>query len=252
MEKNITPEISEYFSKRRTVRKFEDKDIDAKMLNNILLSASKAPTCGNMQLYSVVVTRNPERRKELAALHFNQPASQAPVMLTVCADLERMTRWAQLRNADAGFDNLLSLSSALADAYIYAQQIVTIAEMAGLGTCYLGTATYNAPEISALLHLPKRVVPVACIALGWPAEEGVETERLPLEAIMHEEEYRHDNDDEFLALHHDKEEYPANKGYVEENGKDNLAQVFTEVRYPRAMNEEFSAKLTTWLKGLYL
>lgn len=247
MEKNIDKAIPEYFTKRRTIRNYEAREVDDNLLKNILSAAEKAPTCGNMQLYSVIVTRDAKRREELAALHFNQPASKAPVLLTVCADLERMTRWGMLRHADVGFDNLLSWSSAIADAYIYAQQIVTIAEMKGLGTCYLGTATYNAPEIAALLHLPERVVPVACISLGWPAEAGQATERLPLEAIMHNEDYRNDSDDEFLLLHKEKEEYPQNKEYVKENGKENLAQVFTEVRYPRAMNEDFSRKLTEWM-----
>lgn len=252
MDKKIEETLTEYFSKRRSVRKFSSREVDSKLLDSILLAASKAPTCGNMQLYSVVVTRSPECLAKLAPLHFSQPATQAPVLLTVCADFSRMTRWAGLSDADAGFDNFLSLTSAMADAMIYAQQVVTIAELHGLGTCYLGTVTYNAPEIASLLKLPRLVMPVACIALGWPAEEGVPTERLPLRAIVHEEEYRADSDAEFLELHREKEDYAPNRGYVEENGKKNLAQVFSEVRYPRAMNEEFSAKLLAWLKGQFL
>lgn len=242
----------EYFHNRRSIRKFSDCEVPSKLLNSILEDAMKAPTCGNMQLYSVVVTRDSIKKEALSSLHFNQPACGAPVLLTVCADFNRFTRWCTLRHADAAFDNFLSFTSAFADAIIYAQQIVTIAELNGLGTCYLGTAIYNAPEIASLLHLPTLVMPVACLAIGWPVEEGVATERLPLRAIVHEEEYRADSDEEILTLFKEKEEYPANKGYVEENDKQNLAQVFAEVRYPRSLNEPFSAKLMEWLRPTFL
>ena len=62
----------------------------------------------------------------------------------------------------------------MTDAVILAQQIVTVAELNGLGSCYLGTVTYNPEEISRLLGLPELVVPVACVALGYPADGGVE------------------------------------------------------------------------------
>lgn len=237
-----------YFAERRTVRKFKKKEIDAGLLESILERAMKAPTTGNMQLYSVVVTSSEEGRKALAPLHFSQRATEAPVMLTVCADFNRMTRWCRLNRADAGYDNFLSFTSAFADAIIYAQQIVTIAESEGLGTCYLGTVTYNAAEIARLLELPELTVPVACIALGWPDEEGEDTERLPLRGIMHKEKYRKMGDEEVLDVYKVKEDFEPNKGYVEENGKENLAQVIAEVRYPRGMNEEFSAKLLEYLR----
>ncbi len=252
MGNNLKNSHSEYFLKRRSIRKFEDRSIDPDLLDSILLEAAKAPTCGNMQLYSVIVTRNEEAKKSLAALHFNQPATKAPVILTICADFNRFTRWCQLRDADAGYDNFLSFTSAFADAIIFAQQITTIAELRGLGTCYLGTVTYNAPEIAALLELPELVMPVACLAIGWPDEQGVETERLPLRAFVHEEKYRKDSDEEILELFKEKEEYGPNIGYVKENNKQNLAQVFAEIRYPRAMNEEFSAKLLAWLRPTFL
>lgn len=252
MENNNLTDIDKYFSQRRSIRNFSDKPVSRELLDSILMSAAKAPTCGNMQLYSVIVTRGENQRRELAALHFNQPASLAPVMLTVCADFNRFTRWCNLSNADAGFDNFLSFTSAFADAIIYAQQVVTIAEMKGLGTCYLGTVIYNAPQISSLLNLPELVMPVACLAIGWPAEEGTPTERLPIHGFVHEEKYRNDSDDEILEIFREKEEYGPNKEFVAENNKENLAQVFSEVRYPRSMNEEFSAALIEWLRPFFL
>ncbi|MDE7080510.1 MAG: nitroreductase family protein [Muribaculaceae bacterium] len=239
-----------YYLGRRSIRRFTDREVPPALLDEILELAGRAPTCGNMQLYSVIVTRDAECRRRLAELHFNQPAATgAPVLLTVCADFARFTRWCEVNEADAAYDNFLSFTSAFADAIILAQQITTIAEQSGLGTCYLGTCIYNAPEIARLLRLPERmVVPVACLAIGWPDGEGVATERLPLRAWVHEESYRADTDEEIIDLYKVKDEYPANQPFIAENGKQNLAQVFAEVRYPRAMNEEFSAKLLRWLR----
>lgn len=240
----------DYFLERKSIRKFSKKEVSEELLERVLSRAMKAPTTGNMQLYSVIVTRGEEERKLLAPLHFSQPAATgAPVILTVCADLYRFTRWCEVSDANAGFDNFLSFTSAFADATIFAQQVVTIAEMEGLGTCYLGTVTYNAPEIASLLGLPKMVVPVACIAMGWPEEEGEATERLALSGILHKERYHSPNDEEIMDIYKIKEEFEPNKGYVKENGKQNLAQVFAEVRYPRAMNEDFSAKFIEYLKN---
>ena len=239
-----------YFTDRRSVRKFQAREVPETLLREILEKAMKAPTTGNMQLYSVIVTRTQEMKEKLVPLHFSQPAAAgAPVILTVCADLYRFTRWCEASNADAGFDNFLSFTSAFADALIYAQQIVTIAENEGLGTCYLGTVTYNAPEISRLLELPKLVVPVACLAIGWPDGEGEPTERLQLSGILHEEKYAVPTDEEVFDIFKVKEDYAPNREYVAENGKENLAQVFAEVRYPRQMNEDFSKKFLEYLKN---
>lgn len=239
-----------YFTDRRSVRKFQAREVPDTLLREILEKAMKAPTTGNMQLYSVIVTRSQEMKEKLVPLHFSQPAAAgAPVILTVCADLYRFTRWCDASNADAGFDNFLSFTSAFADALIYAQQIVTIAENEGLGSCYLGTVTYNAPEISRLLELPKLVVPVACLAIGWPDGEGELTERLQLSGILHEEKYDVPTDEEVIDIFKVKEDYEPNREYVAENGKENLAQVFAEVRYPRQMNEDFSKKFLEYLKN---
>ncbi len=240
---------NEYFIKRRSVRSFQKKEISEEKLNEILFKAAKAPTTGNMQLYSVIITRDETKKAELARFHYNQPATQAPVLLTICADFARFTRWCEISRANAGYDNFLSFLTALEDAMIFTQQIVTIAEMEGLGTCYLGTVLYNAPEIAELLKCPRLVVPVACLAVGYPAEDGVETERLDIHSIIHKEEYRSDSDEEIKEIFKVKDDYPTNKKFVAENGKENLAQVFAEIRYPKNVNEEISAKLEDWLKN---
>lgn len=242
--------MEDYFSRRVSIRQYEDRNIPDSLIEKIIEAAMHAPTCGNMQLYSVIVTRGKEAKKNLAELHFNQPASiNADVILTICADFNLFSRWCKLSGADPCYDNFHSFIMALTDAVIFAQQIVTIAELEGLGTCYLGTVNYNAKEISELLRLPDLVVPVAAISLGYPAEEPAPSDRLSLEAILHKETYRKDSDDKVKDFFAFKESLDENKKFVEENKKDSLAAVFTDIRYPKTTNEAVSQSFKSLMES---
>lgn len=230
-----------FFKNRRTIRSYSNQQIDEVTLNSILEDAMRAPTTGNMQLYSVIITRDPKMKKLLAPTHFNQPTVEnCSVMLTVCADINRFVKWCNVSNATPGFDNLQSLTAAFLDATIFAQQVVTIAEMKGIGTCYLGTVTYNAPQIAKILNLPKLVIPVACITMGYPQITPELCERLPLDAIAHSEHYRDFSNDEITQLYKAKDEFEPNAKFIKDNNKQTLAQVFTDVRYTKVANETFS------------
>ena len=127
---------------RRTIRKYKTQDIPAALLNEMLETAFRAATMGNMQLYSVVVTRDAEMKAKLAPAHFNQPmVTSAPVILTFCADFNRFSKWCRQRKAEPGYDNLLSFMNAMTDALLVTQNFCTIAEENGLGTCFLGTTS---------------------------------------------------------------------------------------------------------------
>ena len=171
---------------RKTIRKYSAKPVTDELLNRLLDEAMRTQTMGNLQLYSVVVTRSEEMKKKLAPAHFNQPmVTQAPVVLTICADFNRTTKWADCRKGNPGYDNILSFLNAATDALLYTQTFCNLADEEGLGYCYLGTTVYNPQSIIDTLHLPKLVMPVATITLGWPDENPPLTDRLPLESIVH-------------------------------------------------------------------
>lgn len=238
-----------YFRQRRTIRKFKADEVSPRMIKEIVELAMRAPTCGNMQLYSVIETRRGPLREKINTTHFNQPAAAgADVILTICADFNRFTRWCRLRNADAAYGNFLSFETAMTDAIILAQQITTIAEQSGLGCCWLGTVSYNAAKTAEILRLPELVFPVASLALGWPDESPAQCDRLGVDAILFDGTYPELTDEEILSIYKEKEEDPMNAGFAAENGKENLAQVFAEVRYPRSVNEPVSAALASLLK----
>ncbi len=232
---------SNYFKNRKTIRKYQDKPVDETLIYDLLSLSMEAPTTGGMQLYSAIVSTDKAVIKKLAPCHFNQPAiKNAPMVITFCADFNRFVKWCDLSNAKHGYDNFQSFVSALLDVTIFAQQFNTIAEMNGLGCCYLGTTTYNAPDIASVLNLPKLVVPVTTLTVGYPDDDSVKAERLPLRGIVHKNIYSDYSAEQIKEIHAEKESLDINKKYVAENGKENLAQVFTDVRYTKENNELFS------------
>lgn len=234
-------ENNDFFRTRRTIRRYSDKPVSDAMLTDMLEQASHAPTTGNMQLYSVVVTRDAEVKKRLAPAHFNQPTVEGcQVVLTFCADYNRFVKWCEASDAKPGYNNFQSFMTAVIDTVILAQQFCTIAEMYGLGCCYLGTTTYNAPMISEALGLPSMVVPVVTLTLGWPEGESEVSDRLAPEAFIHSERYSDYTPESVKALFAEKEARADSRRFVEENGKQTLAQVFTDVRYTRDASEHFS------------
>lgn len=240
----------ENMKSRRTIRKYTTQDIPETLLNELLEVATRASNTGNMQLYSVVVTRDKANKEKLAPAHFNQPMiTTAPVVLTFCADANRFVKWAEQRNAMAGFDNFQTFIASTIDTMLFAQSFCTAAEERGLGICYLGTTTYNADKIIDALSLPRLVVPVVTVTVGYPDGMPEQVERLPLEAVVHQEMYTDYTPASIDALYHDKEELEVNKQFVRGNGKETLAQVFTDVRYTKANNEYFSDVLLKVLRG---
>lgn len=234
---------------RKTIRKYSDKSVSDEQLDRMLAEAMRTQTMGNLQLYSVVVTRSDEMKRKLAPAHFNQPmVTEAPVVLTVCADFNRTTKWAECRKAHPGYDNILSFLNAATDALLYTQTFCNLADEEGLGYCYLGTTVYNPQMIIDTLQLPRLVMPVATITLGWPDENPPLTDRLPLRSIVHSEtytDYTPQTIDEYYAP---KENLPENQEFLKINNKETLAQIFTDIRYTREANEAMSATMLEALR----
>lgn len=240
-----------YFENRFTVRKYDrDRDVPVQLIDSLLSKAVHAPNTGNMQTYSVIVNTDPEEIAALAPSHFNQPAiANAKAVLTFCLDVNRFNRWCRINNSEPGLDNLQGFTWGVIDTAIFAQQFCTLAELEGLGTCYLGTTTYNAGEISRILSLPSGVVPVVTVTVGYPAENPGVQQRLPMNAVVHHGKYHDPTDEEIREIYAEEEAQETNKKFVEENGKPNLASLFAEVRYPKQANEQFSRVYKEFLKN---
>jgi hypothetical protein len=211
-----------------------------------------------MQTYSIIVTRDRALREQLYAPHMEQEmVLDAPVLLTFCADFHRMRRWLRLSDAPDNFDNFMSFMIAAIDATLVSQNVALAAEARGLGICYMGSTLANCDQIGAILKLPPNVVPVVGFSLGYPDENPALRDRLPFSGLVHDETYQDYADEQIKQIYHDREvagwarymRYPPLRQMIEESGVENLAQVYTAVKYTRESHQEFSQTVLDYLKA---
>lgn len=227
----------------RSFRNYKTDAIPPDLLTSILEAGIRASNTGNMQVYSMVVSTQRDIREKLWEVHFRQEmVRKAPVHITFCADFNRFSHWCEQRNASPGYDNFLSFITATTDALLVSQNVALAAEACGLGICYLGTVVYNADKLISILNLPKLVVPVAAIVMGYPADIPDLTDRLPLEAVIHYDTYKDYSRNDIDEFYKEKESLRLYQEIVSLNGKSTLAQVFTDKRYTKTDNVMFSNK----------
>ena len=199
-----------------SVRSYLDKKIPDDILQRILNAATMASSSGNMQAYSIIVTTDSSIKKQLLAPHFFQTmTTDAPVLLTFCADFHRMRKWLKLNEAPENFDNLMSFMIASIDAILASQNAALVAESEGLGICYMGTTLASKAEITDILKCPKHVVPVVGFSLGYPKEIPSKKDRLPLMGVVHRDTYS-DYDDESISKIYSQKEDQGFKRYLDD------------------------------------
>jgi nitroreductase len=246
-----------YPLRHRSVRRYRPDPIPDDVMERVLTAGLRASSSGNMQTWSVVVTRERALRERLVEPHMGQGmVLEAPALLTFCADFHRMRRWLALSGAEVHFDDPFSFMVAAIDATIASQNVALAAEAEGLGICYLGSTLANCDRIGAILDLPEHVVPVVGMVMGSPAEDPPLRDRLPLSALVHHETYRAPDDDDVRAAYLERERagwerymaIPELRERVEASGVANLAQLYTQVKYTRADHARFSQQLLAYLQ----
>ena len=241
----------------RSIRKYKSDPIPDVLLQEILQAGIRTSSSGNMQTYSIVVTRDQQLREKLLEPHMGQKmVVDAPVFLTFCADFNRMRRWLKLNDAADNFDNFFSFLIGAIDAILVSQTVALAAESHGLGLCFLGSTLANADAIGGILGLPENVVPVTGFSVGYPDEQPDLRDRLPFSSLVHWETYKDYTDLEIQDIYSERE----NKGWqrymkskwlreqVDEKGVENLAQLYTEVKYTRSSHQDYSRKLLAYLE----
>jgi len=227
----------------RSIREYEERAIDAGWLDGVLAEAfAGASSSGNLNMVSVVRTRDPARKARLCELHFGQPmVRQAPVVLTFCADTFRTREWLAQRDARPGFADLISWHVAAFDAVILAQTAALALESHGLGICYMGTTLHSMREIADFLECPPNCLPVTSLVAGWPAEAPAQRDRLPPAAWIHDERYRRPTAADIDTLFAERERRgrerylalgPEMARLWQEHGIGSLAQYYTsKIKY---------------------
>lgn len=250
-------ELTDVIHGHRSIRKYEDREISQELLDEILEAGIRASSSGNMQSYSIIVTKDKGLREKLYKAHMEQSmVLEAPVLVTFCCDFNRMRKWLELNDAPVHFDNFMSLMKGAIDAALASQNVALAAENRGLGICYMGSTLSNCDQIGELLNLPENVVPVVGFSLGYPAEDPAPRDRLPLEGIVHYEQYQDYTDGDILKIYEERNEkgwnrymdVPKLKKMVEELGLKNLAQIYTVAKYTKESHTGFSQKVLKYLE----
>lgn len=243
-------------NRHRTIRNYKPDPIPAAVLEEILQAGIRASSSGNMQAYSIIVTRDEKLRQQLYKAHYEQDMIlSAPLLITFCADFHRMRHWLDISNAPDNFDNFISFMIAAIDAILVSQNVALAAESKGLGICYLGSTLTNCDQVGKILQLPENVVPVVGFTLGYPDEDPPLRDRLPLNGLVHENIYQDYNSEQIADIYRQREvagwqrymSYPRVRRRILESGVDNLAQVYTVVKYSRASHQEYSTNLLRYL-----
>jgi len=241
----------------RSIRKYAQNQVEASKLNRILKASICASSSGNMQAYSIIITKDPRLKKRLHNAHMKQSMTiEAPILVTFCADFNRTRKWLHASQAKDQFDNFMSFMIAAIDAILVSQNFVLAAESEGLGICYMGSTLANCHQISKILKCPKNVVPVVGFSLGYPAEKPNVRKRLPLTSLVHTDVYKDYSKNRIKNIYKEREilgmkrykSIPELKKLIDESKVKNLAQVYSQIKYTKESHIQYSKNIFETLR----
>jgi FMN reductase [NAD(P)H] len=202
---NYPNETIKLLIERASCRSFLDKKIPADVLQYILQSGTHAATGGNLQPYSIIKIEKQTTKKNLAKLCYQKFIANAPVNLIFCIDWHRLERWAKLEvapfTATSAFRHFWI---SFQDTMIAAQNICTAADAMGLGSVYIGTVMEFFPTLKRMLKLPKGVMPVVLLCIGYPKTKLIPRKKLGVDAVVHNEKYSELSDKQLLDVFNEK------------------------------------------------
>jgi len=192
----------------RSVRRFLPDAVSDDDLRTLVAAAQSAPTSSNLQPWSVVAVRDPERRRRLSTLAARQQfVADAPLLLVWIADLGRARRLAERSEQKLeAADYLETALIGFIDVALAAQNAVVAAESLGLGSCYVGAIRNNPEDVAAELGLPPHAIAAFGLAVGRPdpTEQAGVKPRLPQQAVLHHEQYDAELADAHLAAYDER------------------------------------------------
>ena len=180
----------------RTHRRYTPDPVADELLDMVLACALSSPSKSDLQQLSIIRVIDPHKRRAIAELIPDMPwIGTAPVFMVFCGDNRRIRRICALRGRPFGNDHLDSFLNAAVDAGMALQSTITAAAAVGLGCCPISVVRNHIDAIGAILSLPDCVFPVAGLTVGYPAQTGYVSLRLPPAVTVHVDGY----DDDALA-----------------------------------------------------
>ena len=252
--------VIETLLQRKSIRAYEDRPIEPENREQILRATLRAPTAGNLMLYSIIDVTDQGLKDRLAVTCDNQPfIARAPMVWVFLADYQRwydffiasdvasvcQQKNQPMRNPEEG-----DLFLACCDALIAAQNAVVAAESFGIGSCYIGDIMEQYETHKELLNLPQYVFPICMLVFGYPTQQQKQQDmisRFDEKFIVFENRYHQLESPEFHEMFAERQSRLP-KGKTME-GIANLGQA----TYMRKFNAPFAVELSRsarkWLQG---
>lgn len=236
-------------NERCSTRVFADTPVTAEERSTLLHAAMRAPTAGNMMLYSIIEIEDQSIKDELALTCDDQPfIAKAPWVLIFLADYQKWTDLYDATNAARGAARRPpgpgELMLACADALIAAQNAVIAAESLGIGSCYIGDVMENGERHAELLELPPHTFPVAMLCFGRPRKTRPVTVRYE-KHVVHRDQYRRLSADELAGVAADLQRLHAPRGLPP--GADSYPEVVYRRKYDADFTHEMNRSVEFWL-----
>ncbi len=207
-------EIIRQIKGRKSVRVFDDREINPDIKDEIINAALEAPTAGCMMLYSILDITDGGLKSKLAIACDNQPfIAKAPLVLIFLADYQRWYDTFEYNDCNPRKPGEGDILLACADALIAAQNTVVAAESFGIGSCYIGDILENHESIVELLDLPDYVIPATMLVFGYPTQQQKDRKkpiRFEKEYLVFENKYRILSKEEHEQMHTTKNDKTKN------------------------------------------
>ncbi|MFJ3390452.1 MULTISPECIES: class II chromate reductase ChrR [unclassified Lysinibacillus] len=241
--------VKELLQNHSSVRIYDGNPISKEIIEELISTAQMAATSHFVQAYSVIWVTDAEKKEKLGLLSGNpRQYETSGGAFVFCVDFKRLQSAGKLEGVDIVADSAENVLVGVADVSLFAQNFVVAAESMGYGICYIGGVRNKPEEISELFNLPDYVFPLFGLTIGVPARRNEVKPRLPVAAVLHENEYNADKYEELLPAYNDTmETYYNNRSSNRkiDNWTKQMADFLIEQRRPH-INEFLAKKGFSW------
>jgi nitroreductase len=172
-------DFNELFENRRSVRSYKDEELEEKIIFELIKAAISAPSAGNIQPWEFIIIRKKQIKEQLVMAALGQTfITEAPVVIVVCADMEKSGKYYGKRGAEL---------YCIQDTAAAIENLILYAKFKGLGTCWIGA--FSEKNVSEILNIPSGLRPIAIICIGLPAETPKKPYKRPVEKVIHYEKF---------------------------------------------------------------
>ncbi len=246
-------QILEVIANRKSIRSYEDREIKKEVKDRIVRATLRAPTAGNMMLYSIIEVTEQKNKDKLAKTCDNQPfIAKAPLVLVFFADYQRWYDYFKVSGVkDVRKPGFGDLFISCCDALIAAQTSVIAAESLGVGSCYIGDIMENYEIHKELFDLPEYVFPITMLCFGYPTEQQQNrslSQRFDKEYVYFKDKYKRHSEDGFQKMYELRHKQIFGKR-EEIKGATNVGQHMYQKKYASDFAAEMNRSVDLILKA---